>query len=351
MGIQELITYWQIIKKRLWLIALLMGTTLGVLLLIFYLSKPEYKASTLFQVSSPLPLEVSIYTEFGRSTSRDELIYTRNNFIAVLQSELVIRQVIETLGLRMSVEEFRGRMQVQPTKDSDFIILSFTAQDPKLAQSTANTLMAKATQYYGGLDAGSITTNKTFIQEQLQKTKKGLDEAMAALIQFQMQHRTGSLESLLKSQEALITDLKSKRDQALAEGKALTAASYDQIIAERERELQAQIPLISEYVALQGNVDRKERTYADLLDKETEAELKENEILSAKFIQVVPAHEPSLPLPRVKIAILALGGVASLALGVALAFILEYLDGVAAATREDDQAHSRRTSLENVARI
>jgi uncharacterized protein involved in exopolysaccharide biosynthesis len=338
MTIQELLIYWRVIKRRLWLIGLLVVVTLGVIVLTSYLAKPLYRASASFQVTAPLPAEVSLFSEYKNPLSEDELIRTKNSFAAVLQSEFVIGQAIEELGLDMEVDEFIGQMLIEPDEHSDFIKLHLTAHDPKLAAGMANTLMDKATHYFGELSAGAITANREFIQQQVQDVKEALDEARADLIQFQVENRIGSLSGFLESQETLVTRLKTSRDQALAEGKEATAASYDEIIADREQELQELVVLSAEYEFLKVTVDRIESTYAGLLAKETEADLKENEVLTARFVQVIPAREPSRPLPRLNVKVLVLGGIVSVAVGVMIAFILEYSDRITTAASGEEAA-------------
>jgi uncharacterized protein involved in exopolysaccharide biosynthesis len=104
------------------------------------------------------------------------------------------------------------------------------------------------------------------------------------------------------------------------------AGNYDQIIAERQRELQRLLDLSSEYDALGSTVDQAGATYSYLLDRETEAKLKENELSNVDFIRVIPARERSHPLPRVNLKVILLGLVVSLVLGIMLAFLLEYLE-------------------------
>jgi uncharacterized protein involved in exopolysaccharide biosynthesis len=328
MSIQELVVYWKVITKRLWLIGLLMAVTLGAMIVISYLSKPMYTATISFQVSAPLPSEVTVFSEYRESSSRDEIIYTRRSFLAVLQSAFVHWQAIEELGLDMDADELAECMVIDVGENTEFFDLDVTLADPELAAAVANTLVDKTALYIGELSAGSITTNKEFIQEQLREVAVELEAAREALLQFQIENRTGSPSTFLGSPESLLTNLRLRRDQALAEGEDAVAASYDEIIAERERGLQELILVNSEYATLQAKVNRIGETYARLLDKETEAELKENEILSAKFVRVIPARAPTHPLPRLKTSILFLGAVMSLALGIALAFLLEYLSNV-----------------------
>jgi len=329
MNIQELVTYWQVIKKRLWLIGLLIAVTLGFMVTLSYLAEPVYEATTSFQVTAPLPAEVTIFSEFRTSSSRDELRYTMYNFMTVLQSKFVMGRVIDQLGLDTDVDQLlEEQIIIEDDETSDFVQLRVKAQDPQMAAAIANTLMDEASHYFGELSAGSITTNKEFIQLQMQEIKKELDESKAALIQFQIENKISSANQLLDAQQYLLRQLSLNRDAALADGDDALANSYGEIIATRERELQELILLSAEYEALRAPVQRIEETYSNLLDKETEAKLKENEIMSAKFILVIPAREPKHSLPRFSLKLLMVGGVISLVAGVVLAFVLEALSSL-----------------------
>jgi len=348
MSIKDLIFYWKVVKKRLWLIGLLLVVTLGVIFLTSFLSKQVYKATTSFQVTAPLPAEVTIYSEFKTSSTIDELLRTRGNFVAVLQSKFVVSQVIEELGLDMDTDELLATTLVEPEEDSDFIDLKVTAGDPSTAAAIANTLMDNAARYFGEMSAGSITANKEFIQQQLREIKDELDAARAALMQFQIENRISSLEGLLNSQEDLITTLKTSRDEAQVKSGTEAVSVYDELISKRERELQDLILLGSEYEILQDDVKRIKDVYQSLLDKETEAKLKENEIMSARFIQVIPASEPSHPLPRFEPKLFLLGAIVSLVLGIMLAFILEYLEHVETETDADGPAVLREAITDSI---
>ena len=94
-------------------------------------------------------------------------------------------------------------------------------------------------------------------------------------------------------------------------------------------------------------VRQADTLYNYLLDKETEAKLKENEALHLSFVQVLgPARPPSHPLPPINFKILALGAVISLILGVGLAFLWEYLETVSLDIRSEAEPTmvSARTS-------
>lgn len=323
MTANELSTYWQVIRKRLWLIMLIVVVAMGVVLFVSFASRPTYQASAYFQVTAPLPEGVSLFRDFRTSTSRDELLYTKNNFLAVLQSESVVWQVIEKTDLDATPDELLAQMTLAPDEDSDFVRLSVTAEDARTAALVANTWLEVASLQFGELSAGSISANKDFVDQQLQLTKEQLDLASQALIAFKVKHGIGSPEGLVTLPESMIRNAQEKRDAARAGGQTAVAAQYDQIIAGYQKDLEARILLSAEYSQLQQAVERVNSVYTSLLNTQTEAQLKENEVLSARYIQVMPAFEPTQPRPRLNTTQLALAAAISLAVGILLAFVLE----------------------------
>jgi uncharacterized protein involved in exopolysaccharide biosynthesis len=222
----------------------------------------------------------------------------------------------------MDKDELMDQIVIEPDETGTLTLVHVTANEPQRAADIANTLLEKASLYFGEVGASSLTANKRYIRQQLDTTKAELDEARTAMIQFRIENRLSSLNDVLRNQEALISDLRLWRDRADAEGREDDVRGYDKVIAERERELQGLILLISEHTLMQEDVSRIEGVYSTLVSKETEATLKENEVLSATYVQVLPAREPRRPLPLVTPKALLLGAVVSLALGIILAFVL-----------------------------
>jgi len=286
-------------RKWLWLIGLLVGVTVGSILVISYTAEPVYKATVLFQVTSPPPGEVTLYKEFKSPTLGQQLGQTEADFIQIVQSLDVAWQTIKALGIEMEAESFLKTVTIKQSEGgSPYTKLSVTADNPQLAASLANTLMETALKYFGSLRAKSFTRTREFINQQLEEARSELNKAQNDLIQFQIKNKVSSLDALIGSQQSLIRQLNFERDQALAKGDMELASNYDQIIAKRQRELQELLGLSSEYDDLRAAVDRASTTYYYLLDRETEAKLKENELSNVDFIQVLPAREPSRPLPR-----------------------------------------------------
>ena len=131
----------------------------------------------------------------------------------------------------------------------------------------------------------------------------------------------------ISQQTSLIRKLRRSRDDAIANDDAAKAVAYESLIAQREQELQALLNLSAEYHSLQSTVSQASSTYNYLLDKEAEAKITENQIRNISFILVVePAVPPRESTSSFSTAILALGAVLSLVLGLAIAFVWEYIE-------------------------
>ena len=121
MTVEELLVYLRILKKRWWLIGILVVTTVGSLLFIAYTSDPQYEAFVYFQVTGTPPGAVSLYSGYRQPTVREEISYTRNNFLQVLQSHNVAWETIQTLELAMAPEDLMEQIVLEQVKGSDLV--------------------------------------------------------------------------------------------------------------------------------------------------------------------------------------------------------------------------------------
>jgi uncharacterized protein involved in exopolysaccharide biosynthesis len=87
------------------------------------------------------------------------------------------------------------------------------------------------------------------------------------------------------------------------------------------------VSLSTEYSSLVTALNLARETYNLLLSKETEAKIKENQVLNVGFIQIIsPAQLPRNAISPFSPKIILLSGVLSLILGVMLAFVWEYAE-------------------------
>jgi uncharacterized protein involved in exopolysaccharide biosynthesis len=284
-----------------------------------------YLASVRLQVIAPSPGAITLYGVFRSGGFRDEIAYTQNAFIEILRSTVVARRVLEASDVSLSVEELQDGTEV--VVESDFIKLTVTADGPDKAAQLANGVTTEALAYYGELLARSSEMSEEFISAQLDRARQELDSAQTALMQFKIENKIGSLDDDISQQTNLVRALNRSRDDAIASGDFAKADSYDALITQRERELQSLLSLSAQYQALQSAVAQASTTYDYLLSKEAEAKITENQTRNVSFILVVePASPPHRSTSTVSASILALGAVLSLVLGVAVAFVWEYIE-------------------------
>jgi uncharacterized protein involved in exopolysaccharide biosynthesis len=195
--------------------------------------------------------------------------------------------------------------------------------------------MEEALRQYGQLRAGSATASKEFIGAELEASQGDLEEAQEALMAFKIENRVGSLSGMVYEQQELISDLRMRRDDARASKQLDEATRYDQLIAQREAELQDLVRLSISYDALEANVKQAQETYDFLLEKQTEAKLTENEVMAVGYIQVLgEARPPAGPVSPYNYKLLAMGVIVSLAVGVVLAFVWAFVESAAGSEKK-----------------
>jgi uncharacterized protein involved in exopolysaccharide biosynthesis len=326
MGIQEFIIYAQLIRRR-WkpIVGLVLGTMVTLVCLYIFAPRVYLASARLHVIASP-PSVTTLYGGFHSDGFREEVAYTQGTFVEILKSRIVAQRTIEATGAPLSVEELQERTEIEI--ESDFIKLTIT--DDSTADEAAqltNELAAEALAYYGELLATSSDASGRFVSAQLELARQELDRAQTNLMRFKIENKVGSLDDDVYQQTSLIRSLNYAHDDALASNDTAKANTYAALIAQRERELQSLLNLGAEYQALETAVAQASDTYSYLLDKEAEAKITENQIRNVSFILMVePATPPRQSTSSFSTSILVLGGALSLVLGVAIAFVWEYIE-------------------------
>jgi uncharacterized protein involved in exopolysaccharide biosynthesis len=350
-------------------------TTLLVLGFRIYSSERVYETKVKLQLTAPQSENTDLYDRYQASSLRDEMTVARNNFVELLTSREVYQRTIQKLSLQGADAVYT--IDVLPLRDSDFIYITIRARTPALAERIANVHADAAIAYYGEIRAKPATAEKDFINSQLSHAEVDLKLAEQSFNEFKITHDIGRLDSDLASARDLIQRLQEERNQRMIEGptsleiqtierrieqlqlaretavaqgnealaKGLDDAvsrneaqladlrkntsptdHIDTIIAVRERDLETLIGYEPEYNELDQKVQQAQSKYQLLQSKLTEATLRENNIKTASYIQVVePALAPLAPAGTNAKVLLILGAFSSLGVGVLLAFLLDYL--------------------------
>lgn len=136
----ELRQYWEMLRKR-WVIVLILpliaAITSGVIS--YYVIKPVYQASTTLIVGKKA-------TDAGQATQMlDNNVLQANlqlakTYATIAQSRTVEQNVINSLGLSMTVQELNALISINPVKTTEILEIQVTNTNPELAASIANTM-------------------------------------------------------------------------------------------------------------------------------------------------------------------------------------------------------------------
>ncbi|MBC7222865.1 MAG: hypothetical protein H5T59_01075, partial [Anaerolineae bacterium] len=122
----------RIIRKRLWLIALIFLVTMGVIFYTQLTAGEVYQAAVRLQVLAMEPGEVGLFSTFRAQGTSDEIIATQNEFIAVLQAGFVAWETVAELNLNMSAAQLLDRITI--LRDADFVTVVVQASTPQEAE-------------------------------------------------------------------------------------------------------------------------------------------------------------------------------------------------------------------------
>jgi len=379
----DFLMYLRVIWKRAWLIALIVVMTLGVILLSSLTAKPVYRATVRLQVIASEAGEVALFSEFSSGPAQDQIFAAQQDFISALKRPVVAWQTVADLNLGISAVDILDRLTVGT--EEDFINISYDADSPQDAETIVTKLVDNALNYYRDLRAKRATVLRVFIAQELDKQEKNLSAAKDELLQFKLQHNLDSLERELQAYQDELRQIRYAKDMAglaaaqssreatlydedaqnaiqeaeaatdrgatgtasyyygvardfaekaaearvQAEASQIAQTQYGQIVADRESRLLGLIGLRSEYDAMQSNVGEIQANVDFLVSKANEAALKESQSLNASFIQIVePARQPDRPAPSRIPRLMLVGAAISLAFGVILAFVLEFIESL-----------------------
>lgn len=370
----EMLTYARIILKRWWLILLILIVTTAVILVNSLTGKPVYRAYVKLQVIAPESQEVSLFSQSESAGSQEQIVAVEQQFDAALKSGSVAWQTINDLSLGIAAGDLLNGLSVYA--DGEFLNVTFEAENPMLVESIATKHVENAFKYYAQIRSKPATVALQFIQEQLSEEEKSFATAGNALLEFKISHNVDSLPREITAIQDQLRALKLEKDRLVLErekAQAISAkyieesaktgstesainyqrlavaqdavvagivaqeAQYDKLIADQQSTLAELLKLTTEYESLLRNLNRIQSNYSFMSDKENEARLKQSQANNVSFVQIIePARMPDRPAPSRTPKMLAVGAIASVILGMILAFVLEFISSLRAPSKKEN---------------
>ncbi|NJP04407.1 MAG: polysaccharide biosynthesis tyrosine autokinase [Chloroflexaceae bacterium] len=296
----ELLAYWKIIRKRLWLIIFLMiSSGIGTVLYTSQQVPLYHTTTTLFinpgQVSPLLPTAA---VELGNN--RVESL--ANTYIELIATRSFIQRVADEMDQDIAEADIQRALQSQYVDGTQFFRISATHPDPQVAQDIANT----AAQVLIASEVSRQQSQQQQIEEQRQLSdapeKNRLQELIAAL-ELEITTYDQRISELEDQKDDL--ERQNRNDQQREELEALNTLLIEQRYARidlqtRLANAQARLAEVTTPVSQPPGVDTA--------------------------VVVDTALLPATPLPFDTFQRTMLAVMIGMFIGVALAFLLEYID-------------------------
>ena len=135
-------------KWRILILTITLLFTLGVGVLNFFVIQPVYQAKTLLMVtvaSEKLQVNNQLMIRPGEDTLLENQaampILTMNTYLGQIQSEILMKRVLDQLGLKkQTISSLSAMIDSSIIKDSNLIEVKVSHTDPKMAKLIADTL-------------------------------------------------------------------------------------------------------------------------------------------------------------------------------------------------------------------
>ncbi|MDK2562262.1 Wzz/FepE/Etk N-terminal domain-containing protein [Romboutsia sedimentorum] len=173
--------YFQIIKKRLWIIFLI--TSIAIItstVISFFVLSPVYETNTTLLVNSDKPPGIDIITTDQINVS-EKLAITYGE---IIKSKSVLEEVANTLGLKGGYKEVAQKINVLSVKETQIILISVQDTNPQRATKIANAIPKVFTKEVKRITkANSVQViDKAILPTQPIKPNKVMNVAISAML-------------------------------------------------------------------------------------------------------------------------------------------------------------------------
>lgn len=222
---------WAIIRRRWWLIALLVGAAAVVALIAGLLARPSYRSSERLQVNILDQQEVTLFTRLPSSGAVDQMSIILTDFGDIVRSSLIAWRTIDDLDLGMSAQDLLKDLEVNIA--GEFMTISYEGSTAEQAQQVLSRHVENAIDYYQSLSARPSQSTGQFLAAAMDRQSQAVAAAQSALQQFQLQYNISDLAREANAGQDTLQALLAERSASLVEASRADAlAAYWQQAAE-----------------------------------------------------------------------------------------------------------------------
>ena len=224
----DLKQYWFILKRS-WLPAL------GIFSLVASLATLiAVRQETVYQAEAKLWFKTNrspVLTGSGKDIDigRLEALTLQNNPLdtqaEIVRSTPVLQEVVESLKLEITPQQMARRLQVKAIVGTDVLQIAYQSQDPKLAAAVANKVADAYISSNVRANRAEAIAAREFIQAQLPRTERAVNEADSNVTRFREQNKVILLDEQAKAAVRMIAALDEQIATAKGELADVSASS------------------------------------------------------------------------------------------------------------------------------
>ena len=223
----ELRHYFDILRKRKWVILLLTAVAVSGVTLQLMARPDMYQSSVMVMVTPRIAAPTNTaFDDPGLYAFQGNYRQTiLANVALMIRSKAVMERVYRRLG-DVNLAQL-GEIQVAPIRGTDFLMITASSSDPAKAAEMANATSEEFTKYFAEVNAAGTKMERTFIAGQLQEAQTRLATAEQALLQFRQQSGIIAPREHVSWTVQRMLDMQSSAEAAQLEGQiAQTRAGF-----------------------------------------------------------------------------------------------------------------------------
>lgn len=227
-----------ILRRRWWMIALIVAGAVAVTLLVTLTAPAAYRSSLRLQALALDDQEVALYTRRTTGGVDEQIALTQFNFDETLRNPLIAWRTIRDLDLDISASQLLAGLSTSAS--GDFVTVTYDASTPQEAMDVLNRHVENALDYYNSLRSRPASIAGQFIAEELTVQGQTLKRAQDALLQFQLEHNVGDLPREINAVQDTLRTLRAARDAAQVQAAlaATLAQQYTSLAEQTQAEME-----------------------------------------------------------------------------------------------------------------
>ncbi|MEH1869827.1 MAG: polysaccharide biosynthesis tyrosine autokinase [Nostoc sp.] len=194
--------YWLTVKRRWFVIAIIMGSVFGATTFLTFSQKPIYEAEgkLLFNKESGVSSLTGGSEQLGQLSGVTNLSNPLETEAEIIRSNPLTQKTItelqlkDKLGQPLEINDFLGNLKVKSIRGTDILQLYYRSTNPQEATAIINRLMSTYLANNVQVNRSEARAAREFLNKQLPLVEAKVAEGEAALRQFKEKYNVVSLE-------------------------------------------------------------------------------------------------------------------------------------------------------------